>query len=232
MPQPPVLAKRAARSESASVPEAALTADNDLVEDSVQHIRELLARTVARGMDEVGKYLLKAFYDNSPELYFSVNQTKHVSLRLLLDRCESLELPVRRTFLANALRMAAITQELPASAAFHKLPASHRVELLRVKAPEKLEQLASKAVSQRLTVKKLRVLVQRMDKPLGPGRKRVPDVVKKLDACLRAIRDDETGRLAFRSSDLKHLTDEQQALAIAALQTLQKRLAELRKMLR
>jgi hypothetical protein len=225
------LAKRATHSESTGAPESALTADNELVETSVEHIRELLARTITRGMDGVGKYLLKAFYDNSPELYFSMNQTKHASLRLLLDRCETLELPVRKTFLANALRMAAVTQELPRNATFHQLPASHRVELLRIKAPEKMEQLAGRAVSKKLTVKKLRVLVQRAEKPSGPGRKRMPDVVKGLDACLRAIRDADTGKLAFRRSDLKHLTDEQHALARTTLQTLEKRLAELRKML-
>jgi hypothetical protein len=225
------LAKRAAHSEATAAPQSALTEDNELVESSVEHIRELLARTIARGMDEVGKYLLKTFYDNSPELYFSMNQTKHASLRLLLNRCESLELPVRRTFLANALRMAAVTRELPRNATFHRLPASHRVELLRVKAPEKIEKLASKAVSKNLTVRKLRVLVQRSEKPSGPGRKRTPDVMKGLDACLRAVRDAETGRLAFRRSDLKRLTDEQQALARTTLQTLEKRLTELRKML-
>lgn len=212
------------------VPRSAEKPDRGLVEESVEHIREILARTVTRGMDEVGRYLLKEFYDDNAELYFSFSPTKHASLRMLVERCESLDLPVRRTFLANALRMAAITRELPKDATFHQLPPTHRVELLRVKAPEKIERLASRAVDGRLTAKKLRKLVQQSERPGGVGRKRTPAVLQAMRACLRAIRDEETGRLAYRRQDISELTDEQRALGQATLETLEKRVAELRRL--
>lgn len=215
---------------SAPVPRSAAKLDRGLVEESVEQIREMLARTITRGMDEIGRYLLKEFYDNNPELYFSLSPTKHASLRMLVERCESLELPVRRTFLANALRMAAITRELPKEATFHQLPPTHRVELLRLKAPEKIEQLARRAVQGRLTTKKLRQLVQQSEKHGGIGRKRTPGVLQGLRACLRAIRDEETGRLAYRRQDISDLTDEQRALGQATLETLEKRVAELRRL--
>ena len=106
------LTKRDA-SDSANVtvialPKSAEKVDRDLVERTVSQIRDVLAKTVTRGMDEVGRYLLQAFYDDDPALYFSASPNKHASLRLLIERCESMDFPVSRTFLANALRMAAI----------------------------------------------------------------------------------------------------------------------------
>ena len=82
------------------LPASAEKVDRELVDRAATHIREVLEKTVTRGTEEVGRYLLRTFYDDDPQLYFSANPNKHASLRLLLDRCESLELPVReRSFL-------------------------------------------------------------------------------------------------------------------------------------
>src|SRR5258708_34000084 len=120
-------------------------------------------------MDEVGRYLLQTFYANDPELYFSASPSKHASLRLLIERCESMDFPVSRTFLANALRIAAVSKDLPQAATFRRLPSSHRVELLRLKAPENVERLASRAISQKLSVQKLRTLIQKRVERNRPG---------------------------------------------------------------
>ena len=85
-----------------ALPSSAEKVDRELVERAVSHIRGELAKMVARGMDEVGRYLLQTFYDDDPELYFSASPNKHASLRLLIERCESIDFPVSRTFLANA----------------------------------------------------------------------------------------------------------------------------------
>jgi hypothetical protein len=175
--------------------------------------------------------LLREFYDDDPELYRSTSPMKHASLSLLIERCESLELPVSRTFLANALRVAAVQKQLPRGAMFRSLPPSHRVELVRVGEPDKIERLASKAIGGRLSVQKLRTLVQReQDKAKGAqrGRKRSPEVLKAIERCLRALRDEESGKLLFQRSDVSGLTDEQQAKALAALSSLAQRVAELR----
>lgn len=216
-------------------PAAAAKADHALVERTVSHLRDVLAKTVTRGMDEVGQYLLKQFYDDDPELYFSASPNKHASLRLLIERCESMELPVRRTFIANALRMAAVTRALPRSASFHRLPPSHRVELLRVRVTEKVERLASKAVESNLSVQKLRLLVQkeqgRRDAATARGRKRTPELLKALERCVNALRDDDTGRLLFRRSEIDELSDEQLERGRTALSTLEKRVSELRRLM-
>ena len=230
------LAKRPESSlaELVVLPASADKVDKALVDRAVSHIRDVVSKTVARGLDDVGTYLLREFYNDDPALYLSASPSKHASLSMLIERCESLELPVNRTFLANALRMAAVTKQLPRAATFHKLPPSHRIELLRVRAPEKLERLASKVVEGKLSVQKLRTLVQKEQekgKDAARGRKRSPEVLKAIEACLRVLRDEETGKLLFHRSDVTEMTDEQQAKADAALKSLEKRVSELRRIL-
>ncbi|MBN8616244.1 MAG: hypothetical protein J0L92_36980 [Deltaproteobacteria bacterium] len=217
------------------LPASAEKPDKTLVDRAVAHIRDVVSKTVARGLDDVGTYLLREFYDDDPALYLSASPSKHASLSMLIERCESLELPVSRTFLANALRMASVTKQLPRAATFHKLPPSHRVELLRVRAPEKLERLASKVVEGKLSVQKLRTLVQKEQEKSkeasGRGRRRSPEVLKAIEACLRVLRDEETGKLLFHRSDVTEMTDEQRAKADVALKSLEKRVTELRRIL-
>ena len=217
------------------LPASAAKVDRELVERAVSHIRDELAKTVTRGMDEVGRYLLQTFYDDDPELYLSASPNKHASLRLLIERCESMDFPVSRTFLANALRMAAVSKGLPRAATFRRLPSSHRIELLRLKAPENVERLASRAISQKLSVQKLRALIQkeveRNSAGSDRGRKRTPKVLRAIEACLRALRDEETGKLLVRRSDVDDMTEEQLALAQTALASLEKRVVDLRRLL-
>jgi len=230
------LAKRpeSTTAELVVLPASAEKVDKALVDRAVAHIRDVVSKTVARGLDDVGTYLLREFYEDDPALYLSASPSKHASLSMLVERCESLELPVSRTFLANALRMAAVTKQLPRAATFHKLPPSHRVELLRVRAPERLERLASKVVEGKLSVQKLRTLVQKEQekgKDASRGRKRSPEVLKAIEACLRVLRDEGTGKLLFHRSDVTGMTDEQQAKADVALKSLERRVAELRRIL-
>jgi hypothetical protein len=216
------------------LPRSADLEDAVLVDRAVHHIRAVLASTVSRGMEEVGRYLLEEFFDNDPRLYFSTAPKKHASLRLLIARAESLDLPVSRTFLGNALRVAAASKELPREAAFHELPASHRVELVRLREPEKVERLAAQAVERNLSVQKVRELVKReatKGKRSTRGRRPTPPVLRAIDHCLRLLRDEETGRLLFLKSDVSGLTDEQRERAETGLRSLEKRVAELRRIL-
>ena len=219
--------------EMVDLPASAEKADEALIDRAVAHIREVVARTVSRGLDDIGTYLLREFYDNDPELYFSRSTSKHASLNMLIERCESLELPVSRTFLGNALRLAAVTKQLPRASTFRQLPPSHRVELLRVREPEKLEQLASKVVEGGLSVQKVRMLVQEEHgkEASGSGRKRSPEILRAAEACLRVLRNEETGRLLFRRSDVAKMSDEQRAKVDAVVTSLEKRVAELRRIL-
>jgi hypothetical protein len=221
--------------EAVELPASAEKVDKDLVERAVNDLRELVAKTVARGQDEIGQYLLREFFEDDPEVYLASGHAKHASLRKLMDRCESMELPVSRTVLLNGLRLAAVAKQLPRSSMFAQLPPSHRVELLRVKAPERREKLATRAMESRLSVQKLRVLVAKVavrdQEHPGQGRRPTPGMLKAIEGCLRLLRNEETGKLLFKKGDAKQMTEEQSARAEAALQVLEKRVADLRRIL-
>ena len=219
--------------EVVDLPQSAIVPDHDLVEKAVEHIRGILGKTVARGMDEVGSYLLREFYGNDPAMYYSSNPSKHASLRLLEERCESLDLPVKKTFLSNAIRMTVVLRELPSETRFLQLPSSHRVELLKVKAPDKIEQLAARAVDSKLSVQKLREIVrkQRERTKSTRGRKPTPEVLRALGASVRLLRDESTGRLAFRRDDIDELNEDQIDQARALADVLAKRVEDLLKLL-
>ena len=117
--------------------------DAKLVDKAAKQIRDILARTVSQGLEEVGNYLLDTFYEGNHELYHSLKPSKHASLTLLEERCETLDLPVSRTFLANAIGVAAMTKQLPKPSSFLKLPPSHKTERLGISTPEKAENLAA-----------------------------------------------------------------------------------------
>lgn len=216
-----------------AVPKSATTADAALVDGVVEDIRGILVKTVARGMEEVGRLLLKRFFDDDPALYGSSSHAKHASLRLLLERADSMDLPVRRTFLANALQMAAFSRQLPDGSSFLQLPASHRVELLRLRSADRVEVVAAAAVEKRLTVKKIRDVVrkEREKTKSSRGRKPSPALLRALNLCVKTVKDESTGRVRFRRDDVAALTDEQRDAARVLTETLAKRVEELTKLL-
>lgn len=210
-------------------------ADRELVDQAVAHIQGVLGRTLSRGMMEIGSYLLDTFYDGDPALAHSSNPQKHASLRLLVQRCESISLPVSRTFLSNAIRMAAVAKLLPRRATFLRLPPSHRVELLRVKDPGRIEELAERCLELGLSVPKLRALVQQNMARLRirsvRGRRRKPPLIRALDTCAQLLRDGESGKQAFPRTELAELSLEDLLRARRACERLGKRLEELEQLL-
>jgi len=215
-----------------ALPASATKQDEKLVDKAAKQIREILARTVAQGLEEVGTYLLDTFYEGKPELYQSLKPSKHASLSLLEERCETLDLPVSRTFLANAIGVAVMTTHLPKSSSFLKLPPSHKTELLGISTPEKAENLAAKVLEGKLTVQKLRELVRKeraKGKKNPQGRKPTPTVVRVLTACAKLLRDQATGRLVFRKADFAELTPEQVEEVKELRDTILKRMEEVQK---
>ncbi|MBI5531822.1 MAG: hypothetical protein HY898_03845 [Deltaproteobacteria bacterium] len=215
-----------------ALPASATKQDEKLVNRAAKHVRDILARTVSQGLEEVGNYLLDTFYEGNAELYQSLKPSKHASLTLLEERCETLELPVSRTFLANAIGVAVMTKHLPKSSSFLKLPPSHKTELLGISTPEKAETLAAKVIEGKLTVQKLRELVRKeraKGKKNPQGRKPMPTVVRVLTSCAKLLNHRETGRLVFRKADFAELTDDQREEVKELLLLFQKRLEEIQK---
>jgi hypothetical protein len=196
------------------LPPGADTADDRLVGAAVSEIRTILGQTLAKGMEQVGAYLLKTFYDDDPALYAAATPTKHASLRKLSERCGTMELPISSTFLSSAIRMAIVSRQLPKGAAFGKLPVSHRVELLRLPTPEKIEATAQTIADREgMTVRKLRAKVTKMlaGASAGRGRPRTPSVVRAVDQLVGALRKEDSWRLAFHRADIDALDDEKRA---------------------
>ena len=216
------------------LPANATTGDVNLVDRAARQVKEIIARTMSRGLEDVGNYLLETFYDGNPALYRSLRPWKHASLTMLEQRCETLDLPVSRTFLANAIGVAVMAKELPSSSPFLKLPPSHKLELLRVGAAETAETLATKALENKLTVQKLRDLVREergKSKRKTSGRKPKPPVVRALASCTRLLNDEISGRLAFKKRDFAKLTPEQVDEVKALREVVLKRMADIEKML-
>lgn len=221
-----------AEQESDFLPVSAIEQDEKLVNKAAKQVRDILARTISQGLEDVGNYLLDTFFDGKPELYQSLKPGKHASLRLLEERCETLDLPVSRTFLSNAIGVAVMTKYLPRSSPILKLPSSHKTELLGVSTPEKAENLATKVLEGKLTVQKLRELVrkERAKKKKHPqGRKPTPVILRVLTACAKSLRDPTTGRVVFHKADFAELTPEQLEEVRELCDTIAKRMDEMQK---
>ena len=215
-----------------ALPASAASEDEKLVDGVVEKIQTILADTLVRGMDEVGKLLLREFFEDNPALYTSTSHAKHASLRLLLKRCETMDLPVRRTFLANSLQMAVFTRGLPENATFSSLPPSHRVELMRLGSPDRAEVIAVTAVEKKMTVQRIREVVrnEREKNKSTRGRKPIPPVFRTVSHALRTLNNQETGRLLFRRDDVEQLNDDQRAELKSMIESLSKRLEQLGKL--
>jgi hypothetical protein len=209
--------KRPAKSESDSevvvLPTGAAELDGALVIKAAKEIATILRGTLARALHEVGDYLLKNFYDDDPALYRSTSPTKHASLDALVAQCGEQDLPVSKTFLSNAIRIAVMMRELPESKSLKQLPPSHQIELLRLeRAPEKLATIAERAVEKKLTVQKLRAEVLKAVEKLpksNKGRKPVPPALRAVHKITKLLGKDGSQNLAFLKADLSELTDEQ-----------------------
>lgn len=217
-------------------PRCAEAADQELVDIAISHIHSILEKTVQPAMEQIGHYLLEVFYRNDTRLYFSSSPTKHVSLRLLVDRCKAMGSPFSRTFLGSALRMAAVSKALSDPTKFHKLPTSHRLQLLRLRDPQIIESIASQAVSENLSVLKLRDLVDRQleqgRNASGRGRRPTSPVLRVIGSCLHRLQDEQTGKLLVSRSDIRNMTALERTRVEAWIGALQRCLDELRRFIR
>jgi hypothetical protein len=186
--------------------------DEELVDEATTFIREAIRKTVERGMLEIGEYLFRKFFDADPDVVRQ-KSCKTASFRALLDRCDTLELPLGKTALYTAVSVAAMQHQLGAGGtAFKQLPHSHQVALLPVRDPKKVEKLATRALSKKLPVRALReeVAEERAAATEGEKRGRKPDptLVKALKRATAAFTVE--GRLRqVTKAQVEELSEEQ-----------------------
>ena len=194
--------------------------DQKLVEETVTWIRQALARTLDKGVTEIGEHVLKTFFGDDPERASSHSPNKNASFRMLTERCGTVDLPISKSFLQRAVGVAVMRRQLPEGAtAYLQLPPSHQAELLPLQDPKRVEALAEKAVSKKMSVRDLRGRVAKelgSREPDGRGRKPRPLVLTVLVRSEKLFTQ-ESGRMSFTKAHLDQLstTDARSALKTA-----------------
>jgi hypothetical protein len=207
------------------------TVDWKQVEEAATWISAKIAVTLKRGAQEVGEYLLGKFFRNDCEFARSRTPHKSASFRALAEKCESPELPVSKTWLNNAVSVAALVRQLPDTAkAFKQLPPSFQETLLPLRDPAKVEKMARHAVAKHLTFRKLRQAVaeERAKLPKGAPRSRqaMPVVLKTLNDSLKLLTF-AGGKRLFTKADLDGLDEEQRKEALESAEQIIERLDDL-----
>lgn len=205
--------------------------DKHLVQESMVFIRTTLEHTLNKGVTEIGDHVLKKFFGDDPERVRSRNPNKNASFRLLTENCGTADLPISKSFLQRAVAVAVMRKLLlGGGTAFKQLPPSHQATLVPLREPEKVEKLAGKALSKKLSLRDLSALVTdelAKKEPDGRGRKPRPVIVKTLSRSVKLFTL-ESGRRSFTKAQVDELTDED---AKAALKTAKSLVESLNKLI-
>jgi hypothetical protein len=201
-------------------------ADQARVQEALVFIRASLDRTLYQGVSTIGEYLLKTFFDDDPEQVSSRSPYKNASFRALAEWCGTPELPISKSWLHNAVAVAVMRRLLGDSLSFRRLSPSHQLAFLPLcRDPEKVERLAERVLSKRLSVRDLRRAVADETNVGRARRGRVPKstIQKTLERSLRLLTADGTPTKA----DVTGLDKEAAQRALTAAHDLMRRLAEL-----
>jgi len=135
------------------------TLDDAKLEEAVEFIRENVAEQ-GRNLVKLGAYLVETFYDGDQEAYRARGTTKATTLKTLSERCNQEGIPISASHLGNAIQLHLEVSKLPESSPFHKLPFTHRLEIMRGSdLVDQREQWAQTALDEKLSVKKLKELI-------------------------------------------------------------------------
>jgi hypothetical protein len=207
--------------------------DKNMVAESMAWIRQTLELTLNKGVTEIGDHVLEKFFGGDPERVRSRNPRKNASFRLLSDHCSTADLPISRSFLQRAVGVAVMRKLLPeAAVAYKQLPPSHQATLLPLREPDKVEKLAARATSKKMSVRELKEKVDeelaKVEKePSGRGRRPNPKIVKTLTHTARLFAFDE-GKRSFTKAEVAELSDDQKK---EALKTAKRLAASLEKLI-
>jgi hypothetical protein len=121
-----VAVESAGDKEFVVVDEAEEIVDKRLVDETVGWIREKIEATVHKGALERGEYVFDKFFDREPARVASKDARKKASFRALVERCDSVDLPISKSTLNNAVGVAVVRELVPSGSPFLQLPASHQ----------------------------------------------------------------------------------------------------------
>ncbi len=121
---------KAVKKSEVQVPEvvAEEKLDAELVDKTVDWIREKVAETFSRGLLEIGTHIFEKFFDGEIEQVRSTNPKKKASFQSLAERCaKDPWIKLSKPSLHRAVSIAAVVKRLPPSAKyFQQLSPSHQ----------------------------------------------------------------------------------------------------------
>lgn len=200
-------------------------ANTERVAAASAFIRERLKEADA-GLRAIGDYLLDEFFDGDPDTY-AARERKDASLRALLKRAGTLEVPISKTALSNAIGLAVVTRQLGATSTFSQLPQSLPIELLPLRDTGAIELLAIDIDSSQMTVREVRQVVRDMKPKTAKGRPPKPRVVQAVEALVRVLGDGPSCRLELAPDEVAALSAEQRERALVVLGHMREHLAAL-----
>jgi len=197
--------------------------DKKLVDEAVVWIRDTALANIKKTFGEVGEYVIQKFFQDDIELAKSKNPSKTASFRALVDRCGTLDFPVSKTWLNNAVGVAMMNRLLPQStAAFKQLSPSAQETLLPLRDPARVEKVAEKAIEGEFTILQVRKAVrrERTRMPRDPrGRHPTPVITRTLNRSVKAFAF-EGGKLSFTKADVEALDKDQRKDAVKSAKAL------------
>ena len=179
--------------------------DQVLVDEAIVALRHLWTQGYLSTVVAVGDYLIAHFFDGSLELAGSFAPTKLSALSHLMARAD--ELPISSTQLRVAVRIAAQYRELRPAVA-DALSVTHHGLLLLVGDGRTKEELAARAVEERLTKRQLEKLIRRVQPRHAGGRPATLPQVRWAQALERIVDAEQIGG-AFDLAALAEVPDDE-----------------------
>lgn len=190
-------------------------ADDERVAAVRAFIRDRLSQANA-GLLAIGNHILDEFFDGDPEKY-SAHGRSHAGLRALLRGTGTLDLPLSKTALSNAIQLAVVTRQLGERSRFAQLPQSVAIEVLPLRDVHAIELLAIDIEMSEMTVRQVRELVRDMRPKTGIGRSRKPALLRAVDALTRILGQGPSCQVVLNPGEVAALDPQKRERAYLAL---------------
>jgi len=211
--------------ENAALPVVEAEADEELVNEAYKKMEAVFVEKMNAVMEEVGGYLIKAFFDGDTDRAREKNPVKEKSFTLLIEKLNEKHPSFgRKSWLYNAINVAIDMKlfkeaEMPE---YEKLGITHKVYLTHVKNLDTKKDIARDAAEQGLTTRELadridqdkqkreRLAVEDMDTPESREKlkkkslkvlKKMTDSIKEKIEKLKTEKESEAKELNRRYSE-------------------------------
>jgi hypothetical protein len=188
-------------------------ADDALVAEACQKVKEVVIEAISGGMDTIGDFLFDKFFDNAIDRVRKKQPVKDKSFLKLIERLQETEADTpSRSWLYNAVNIAADKAYFEGEklAAYGKLSVTQRVFIARINDLDKKKAVIKETLDKNYSVRELKVRIGEMIKRretlkledlnrpetkillLKKTPARLEAIVEKLKTGLRALEQEES----------------------------------------